>query len=50
MRKVVDDVNGPAPGNVGSRQPGMVAVAGPGGLDQGYLDHRRAHPGTTRMP
>ena len=50
MRKVMDDMNGPAPGHSGNRQPGTVAAARPGGLDQGYLHHRQAHPGTTRMP
>ena len=50
VRKVMDDMNGPAPGHPGSRQPGTVAAARPGGLDQRYLHHRQAHSGTTRMP
>jgi hypothetical protein len=49
VRKVMDDVDGPVPGHPGNRQPSTVAVARPG-LDQGYLHHRRIHPGTTRMP
>ena len=50
VRKVMDDMNGSAPGQPGNRQPGTVAVARPGGLDQRYVHHRQAHPGTTRMP
>ena len=42
MRKVMDDMNGPAAGHPGHRQPGTVAVARPGGLDQRHLHHRRA--------
>ena len=32
VRKVMDDVNGPAPGDPGNRQPGTVAVPGPAAL------------------
>ena len=50
MRQVMDDVYGAAPGDASGGQPGTVPVARTGGLDQGYLHHRRAHPGMTRMP
>jgi hypothetical protein len=50
VRKVMDDMNGPGPGHPGNRQPGTVAVARPGGLNQRHVQHRQAHPGTTRMP
>ena len=50
MRKVMDDVNGAAPGDAVDRQVGTVAIARTGGLDQGYLHHWQTHPVTTRMP
>ena len=50
MRKVMSDVNGAPLGNFADREPGTVAIAGTGGLDQGYLHRWQAHPWATRMP
>ena len=37
-------MNGAPLGDSADREPGTVAVARTGGLDQGYLHHRQAHP------
>src|ERR1022692_769769 len=61
MRKVMDDMNWPAPGDPGNLQVGTVPVARPGSFHQGYLHHwqssailrglarrRRRWPGSAR--
>jgi hypothetical protein len=42
MRKVMDDMNWPAPDDPGNFQIGTVPVARPGGFHQGYLHHGKS--------